>query len=200
MAPSEFPGAALPPGLPDVATLARLAGEFFAALPGQSSGAAARVPAAGGVPVPTPPQPAGLTLPPGLIGPATPSTQVPSGPPPGFNLVPTSPNHLADAGANSPKLLPHAQAPNGLPENLLVAAPAYDGRLGGRMPDYRLDMCRGRADAFRTSLRECEASYRAALESLCERSTVEDIVRSRFSRDHAVLAEFDALIGRTALI
>lgn len=118
----ELPGAELPPGLPDPTTLARLAGEFFAALPG--------VPAAGGVPVPVNPQPAGLSVPPLATGPSTPASVRPEGPPPGANLVPHSPQSVANVGASAPALLPHAQAPNGVPDLVLSAAPGYDGRAG----------------------------------------------------------------------
>ena len=115
----------LPSGLPDPATLARLAGEFFAALPG--------APAAGGVPVPTNPQPPGFTLPPGALGPATPAA-VPYGAlPPGANLAPQSPRSVADAFASVPALVPKSQAPNGVPDHLLVAAPGYDGRAGSHL-------------------------------------------------------------------
>lgn len=125
MASPDVLNPALPPGLPDPAALARLAGEFFAALPGTS--------AAGGVPVPSNPQPAGLSLPPGIHGPATPSS-VPQGAlPPGANLAPTSPQAPANAGASVPALVPHAQAPNGVPDHALTAAPAYDGRLGSHL-------------------------------------------------------------------
>ncbi len=112
-----------PAGLPDLATLNRLAGEFFSALPGSHS--------AGGVPVPSSPQPAGLTLPPGSAGPSTPAA-VPFGAlPPGANLAPTSPQAPANAGASLPALRPHAVAPNGVPDLAIEAAPGYDGRLGG---------------------------------------------------------------------
>lgn len=112
----------LPPGAPDPAAIARLASELFAALPGRS--------AAGGVPVPSNPQPPGLSLPPGAIGPATPSV-VPFGAlPPGANLVPTSPQSPANVAAQAPSLVPHAQAPNRVPDDVLGAAPAYDGRVG----------------------------------------------------------------------
>lgn len=114
---------AVPAGLPDLALLNRLAGEFFSALPGTYS--------SGGVPVPSSPQPAGISLPPGATGPSTPAA-VPFGAlPPGANLVPTSPQALANAGASAPALRPHAQAPNGVPDIVLQAAPAYDSRLGG---------------------------------------------------------------------
>ena len=139
---SDGPGgvvAALPPGLPDPALLARLAGEFFAALPGTSvpgngapTGSFARPapPAAGGVPVPSNLHPAGLSLPPGSSGPATPAA-VPLGAiPPGANLAPTSPQSPANAVASAPSLVPNAQAPNGLPDHAVTAAPGYDGRLG----------------------------------------------------------------------
>ena len=112
-----------PAGLPDLATLNRLAGEFFSALPGSYS--------AGGVPVPSNPQPAGLTLPPGSVGPSTPGA-VPFGAlPPGANLAPTSSQAPANAAASLPALRPHAVAPTGVPDLALEAAPAYDSRLGG---------------------------------------------------------------------
>src|SRR5471030_1802511 len=110
-------------GLPDLATLTRLAGEFFSALPGTY--------AAGGVPVPSNPQPAGLTLPPGTSGPSTPSA-VPFGAlPPGANLVPSSPQSPANALASAPSLRPHALAQNGVPDLVVQAAPGYDSRSGG---------------------------------------------------------------------
>jgi cysteine desulfurase/selenocysteine lyase len=112
---------AAPPGLPDAAALARLAGEFFAALPGS----------AGGVPVPANPHPAGVNLPPGHAGPASPAA-VPFGAiPPGANLAPTSPQAPANALAATPALVPHAQAGNGLPDSVVTAAPAVDSRAGG---------------------------------------------------------------------
>lgn len=128
---------ALPAGLPDPTVLARLAGEFLRALPGSSPAGAASVPAAGGVPLPVNPQPAGFTPPPGLPGPSTPTADPPlgivGGPPPGSNLLPTSPQAPANAAASAPSLVPHAQAPNGVPDHALVAAPGYDGRLGSHV-------------------------------------------------------------------
>ena len=83
-------------GLPDLATLTRIAGEFFSALPGNH--------AAGGVPVTANPQPAGLSLPPGAFGPATPAA-VPYGAlPPGAGLAPTSAQTPANIGASEPAL------------------------------------------------------------------------------------------------
>jgi cysteine desulfurase/selenocysteine lyase len=116
--------AAIAAGLPDLATLTRLAGEFFSALPGAN--------AAGGVPVPSNPLPAGLSLPPGAIGPSTPAAMPLGALPPGANLLPSSPQTAANVGASAPALLPHAAVPaNGLNDLVLQAAPGYDGRLGG---------------------------------------------------------------------
>jgi len=126
-----------PAGLPDPSVLARLAGEFLRALPGSSPAGAASIPAAGGVPLPVNPQPAGFTPPPGLPAPATPAAEPPlgvvGGPPPGSNLLPSSPQAPANAAASAPSLVPHAQAPNGVPDHALVAAPGYDGRIGGHV-------------------------------------------------------------------
>jgi cysteine desulfurase/selenocysteine lyase len=109
MSTRHAPEAALPPGLPDPAVLARLAGEFLAALPGQ---------------------PAGLSLPPGSTGPSTPAAAPLGALPPGSNLLPQSPQTLASAAASVPSLQPHASAGNGVPDLLLQAASGYDGRLG----------------------------------------------------------------------
>lgn len=110
----------------DPAELARLANAFFTALPGQP----ASLPASGGVPLPANPQPAGLTLPPGLTGPATPTAVPPLHAPPGINLAPATPQTPANALASLPARVPHAEAPNGVPDLGLTAAPAYDGKLG----------------------------------------------------------------------
>jgi len=132
----DVPSPGLPPGVPDPSAIARLAGELFAALPGRS--------AAGGVAVPSNPQPPGLSLPPGATGPATPSV-VPFGAlPPGANLVPTSPQSPANVVASAPSLVPHAQAPNHVPDDVLGAAPAYDGRVGSHATGLPpLDVPRG---------------------------------------------------------
>ena len=123
MSTQPIAGGSVPPGLPDVATLARLAGEFFSALPGGT-------PVGGGVPLPSNPHPAGLSLPPGVTGPSNP-TSVPFGAlPPGANLIPSSPQTAANLVASAPAARPHAQAGNGVPDQMLMAAPAYDGRFG----------------------------------------------------------------------
>ncbi|WP_085316649.1 family 2A encapsulin nanocompartment cargo protein cysteine desulfurase [Derxia lacustris] len=125
MSTPDLAGGAAPPGLPDPLSIARLAAEVFAALPS--------IPAAGGVPVPANVHPAGLSLPPGIAGPSTPAA-VPFGAlPPGANLAPTSPQSVANASASAPALVPHAQAQNGVPDLVLQAAPAYDGRVGSHV-------------------------------------------------------------------
>lgn len=121
----SLPGVSPPAGLPDPAELARLASQFFAAWPG--------APATGGNPLPANPHPAGLSLPPGASGPSNP-TAVPLGAlPPGANLLPGSPQSAGNAVASAPALLPHAQAPNRVPDHPLVAAPGYDGRFGSQV-------------------------------------------------------------------
>ena len=105
-------------GLPDLATLNRLAGEFFSALPGTSG-----TYAAGGVPVPVNPQPAGMSPPPGVTGPSAPSAEPWRGPPPGAGLIPASPQSPANVAASATSVRPHAQGPNGTPDVVLQAAP-----------------------------------------------------------------------------
>ncbi len=120
-APDSGHESLLAAGLPDIGTLNRLAGEFFSALPGRQ--------AAGGVPVPVNPQPAGMSPPPGALGPST----LASGPylPPGGGQVPASPQSPANVAASATSLRPHAQAPNGVPDVVVQAAPGYDSRVGG---------------------------------------------------------------------
>ncbi len=114
-----------PAGWPDAAALAHWANNFFATRPGLS--------AQGGVPVAANPQPAGVTLPPGVAGPSTPAAVPVVGAFPGSNLVVTNPQHAASAFASTPSRLPHAVAPNGVPDQVLSAAPAYDSRVGGQV-------------------------------------------------------------------
>lgn len=126
----QTPISELPAGLPDPAELARLAGQFFAALPGSAPAVPTGPNAVGGVPVPANPQPAGLSLPPGSFGPSTPAAVPVVGAVPGSNLAPTSPQTPVNIVASAPALVPHAQAPNGVPDHALEAVPGYDGRLG----------------------------------------------------------------------
>ena len=139
----------LPPGLPDPATLARMASELFAALPGDASSSAGPRSASGvpgtpptglsalpsftpGVQVPTNFAPAGSPLvSPAGIGPGVPGTPIPQGLVPGVNLLPASPTHLPHLANRAPALLPHAQAGNGLPDSAVTIAPALDSRFGG---------------------------------------------------------------------
>ena len=51
---------------------------------------------------------------------------------PALNLVPTGPDQLAARARPSPAQLPHAAAPNGLPDTLVTSLPGIDSRLGGR--------------------------------------------------------------------
>ena len=82
--------------------------------------------ALGGVTAPANVLPAGSALSPIGNGPQTPGAYVP-----GSNMVPQSPQSAVSMVASTPALVPHAAAPNGLPENVATVPPAVDGRFGG---------------------------------------------------------------------
>lgn len=135
----------LPAGLPDPAQLARLATEFFSALPGGAatpdmsagSGAVGGVPSA--LPAAAPilssvsnPAPPGSPLAgPGGTGTGVPGLSLPQGKVPGANLLPGAPTHILSLGNRAPALAPHATAQNGLPDNVVTIAPAFEPRAGG---------------------------------------------------------------------
>ncbi|RQS09908.1 SufS family cysteine desulfurase [Burkholderia sp. Bp9002] len=145
---SDLPHAPLPAGLPDPATLARLASEFFSTPPGQATapGVSAGSGAVGGVPSALPaaapilasvsnPAPAGSPL----AGPGGTGTGVPGlalqdkalGKVAGANLAPSAPTHVLSLGNRAPALAPHAAAQNGLPDSVVSIAPAVEPRVGG---------------------------------------------------------------------
>ncbi|WP_175780792.1 family 2A encapsulin nanocompartment cargo protein cysteine desulfurase [Burkholderia anthina] len=140
-----LPHAPLPAGLPDPAALARLASEFFATPPGQATapGLSAGSGAVGGVlsalPAAAPilasvsnPAPAGSPLAgPGGTGTGVPGFALPQGKAPGANLAPSAPTHVLSLGNRVPALAPHAAAQNGLPDNAVSIAPAFEPRVGG---------------------------------------------------------------------
>ncbi|KVC74055.1 cysteine desulfurase [Burkholderia ubonensis] len=142
---SDLPHAPLPAGLPDPATLARLASEFFATPPGQAaapelsagSGAVGGVPSA--LPAAAPilasvsnPAPAGSPLAgPGGTGTGVPGLALPQGKVAGANLAPSAPTHVLSLGNRAPALAPHAAAQNGLPDSVVSIAPAFEPRVGG---------------------------------------------------------------------
>jgi cysteine desulfurase / selenocysteine lyase len=135
------PTPALPAGLPDPETLARLANGFFAAFPGSAPAIGSGVPgsapselaaAAPALPASTNPVPPGSPMAgPGGAGSGVPGAAIPQGKIPGANLAPSAPTHVLSLGNRAPGLLPHAAAQNGLPDNLVTVAPALDGRYGG---------------------------------------------------------------------
>ncbi|MDM0014668.1 family 2A encapsulin nanocompartment cargo protein cysteine desulfurase [Variovorax sp. J22P168] len=108
----------------DPALLARMASQLFAALPGQA--------ATPGVQAPSQLAPPGSPLAsPAGFGPSVPGTPIPQGQLPGSNLIPASPTQVPSLANRVPALQPHAQAGNGVPENVFGALPAYEPRLGG---------------------------------------------------------------------
>ncbi|MGK8208847.1 family 2A encapsulin nanocompartment cargo protein cysteine desulfurase [Burkholderia cenocepacia] len=140
-----LPHAPLPAGLPDPATLARLAAEFFSTPPGHATapGLAAGSGAVGGVPSALPaaapilastsnPAPAGSPLAgSGGTGTGVPGLALPQGKAAGANLAPSAPTHVLSLGNRVPALAPHAAAQNGLPDNVVSIAPALEPRVGG---------------------------------------------------------------------
>lgn len=150
---SDSPALAVPQGPEapiDPQTLARMASALFATLPGEASSPAG-LSAATGAPA-TPPsswpgvgQAAPLSgvqapvnvAPPGSplaspagLGPSVPGTPLPQGVAPGANLLPASPTPTLSLANRAPALLPHAVAPNGVPDTVLGPLPAYAPRLG----------------------------------------------------------------------
>lgn len=135
------PGQSAPAGLPDPGALARLANAFFSALPGAPVSAAS-VPgsplselaaSSPSVPASTNPAPPGSALAgPSGTGSGVPGLAVPQGKVAGANLLPSSPTHILSLGNRGPALLPHAEAQNGLPDQVVSVAPGMDGRYGGQ--------------------------------------------------------------------
>lgn len=120
-ATSELPHADTAASPLDIGELTRLAGAFFAALPGQAPLTTAH----GGVSAPVNVLPGGTSLGPHANGPQLPGTIAP-----GANVVPTSPNSAANQVSSVPALVPHSTAPNGLPDHAAIVPPALDSRLG----------------------------------------------------------------------
>lgn len=118
-------------GAPDLATapispevLAQMASALFSERPG-----AGAVPPGIQAPVNIAPPGSPLASPAGL-GPGVPGTPIPQGVAPGANLLPASPTPVLSLAHRAPALLPHAQAGNGVPDNVLSNLPAYESRLG----------------------------------------------------------------------
>nr|WP_265590111.1 family 2A encapsulin nanocompartment cargo protein cysteine desulfurase [Variovorax paradoxus] len=100
------------------AILARMASAMFSAPPGAQFPANIAPP---GSPLVSP---AGF-------GPSVPGTPIPQGQIPGANVLPASPTQLPSLANRAPALLPHAVAGNGVPDNVLSVAPAFEPRSGG---------------------------------------------------------------------
>jgi len=140
----DVPQGLPPAGLPDVATLARMASEFFSAVPGSATPAAASLGSGGGeslsatLPFTAPvlasasnPVPPGSPFAgPGGAGTGVPGLSVPQGQVAGANLLPSSPTHVLSLGNRVPALAPHAVAQNNLPDTVVTTAPAVEPRFG----------------------------------------------------------------------
>ncbi|AQH02747.1 cysteine desulfurase [Burkholderia sp. KK1] len=138
------PQSEAPAGLPDVATLARLANEFFSSIPGSATPAAASVGSGAGqsvsaaLPFTAPvtsvasnPAPPGSPLAgPGGTGTGVPGATLPQGHVPGANLVPSSPLHVLSLGNRVPALAPHAIAHDTVPDSAQAVLPALEPRFG----------------------------------------------------------------------
>ncbi|WP_174927231.1 family 2A encapsulin nanocompartment cargo protein cysteine desulfurase, partial [Burkholderia anthina] len=68
---------------------------------------------------------------PGGTGTGVPGLALPQGKAPGANLAPSAPTHVLSLGNRVPALAPHAAAQNGLPDNAVSIAPAFEPRVGG---------------------------------------------------------------------
>lgn len=86
---------------------------------------------------------------------------------------------------------------DGLRQELLDTLRMYHGRLGVRMPDYRVDLVRRRLAGFEESLARHRHDLRAALEALYEDSTVVDAVDSRLGADDSLVARTRTLLAQT---
>ena len=154
---NNLPGGSPPAGLPDIAMLTQLAGAYFSALPGQApqlpASAPSSAPSLGSLPQPSPPALANVQpTAPALGGVPAPTNVLPGGsspgptarepqspaafpfgsPPPGANMAPTTPQNTLNLGASTPALVPHSAAPNSLPDNATLVAPAVDNRIGAQ--------------------------------------------------------------------
>ena len=113
----------------DPGLIAQMANALFSAGP---SGLPSGFPQ--GVQAPVNIAPAGSPLvSPAGFGPGVPGTPIPQGQIPGSNLIPASPTPVLSLANRAPALLPHAQAPNGVPDTLLTQAPAYEPRFGSNV-------------------------------------------------------------------
>jgi glycosyl hydrolase family 20 len=73
----------------------------------------------------------------------------------------------------------------------------YHGRLGARMPDYRIGMVRGRMRELSASLEACRCALERALGAFYEEASVAEVITSRFGRDDQLLAEATRLMDAT---
>ena len=82
-------------------------------------------------------------------------------------------------------------------ETLVQTLQQYHGRLGVRMPDYRIGLVRGRVREFGASLEECRRALESALDAFYEPVSVAEVIASRCGRDEELLEEATRLIEET---
>ncbi|MFH1570663.1 MAG: family 20 glycosylhydrolase [Gemmatimonadota bacterium] len=75
----------------------------------------------------------------------------------------------------------------------------YHGKVGCRLPDYRLRLVTDRVERFAGSLAACRAGLESALAALYEPATVAEVLESRFGRDQQVVEEARRLVAATRL-
>jgi cysteine desulfurase/selenocysteine lyase len=140
----DVPQGVAPAGLPDVATLSRLATAFFSTVPGSAAPALASLGSGGGespsagLPVAAPvlasasnPAPPGSPFAgPGGAGTGVPGLSLPQGKAAGANLLPSAPTHVLSLGNRVPALAPHAVSQNNVPDTVTTVAPAVEPRFG----------------------------------------------------------------------
>ena len=87
-----------------------------------------------------------------------------------------------------------------LRQDLYATLHMYYGTLGGKMPDYRMEMVRKRLNTFRDSLEKRRNAMRAALEEFYESDTISEVIESQFGRDAELVTQADQLARETNLV
>ena len=73
----------------------------------------------------------------------------------------------------------------------------YDGKLGGRLEDYRLEMLQRYARTFSEKLERLKGETRQAYALFYQETTVGEVIRTRFGYLEKLLAELQRLLADT---